>query len=285
MKTIVITGGTDGMGNALARTYLRRGDTVAVIGRDTAKGQAFLDAAEGAGRAFFFQADLSEIEENERIIRRIRELFPVVDALVLCARHFRSTRRETADGFEATFALEYLSRFLFGHGLVEPLRKAAAPVIVNVSGPGMPKPEIRWADPGLRRGYDGVTAQTQAGRANDLLGVAFAAEHAPGPIRYVLVNPGGVATSFSGEYDAETLAHVEMLKRFGKPVHEGIAPITARIDAPPAEPLSAFVEEQRIGLAPNDFDPVAASRLRDLTRALLARRESGNGGLRDGSVL
>jgi NAD(P)-dependent dehydrogenase (short-subunit alcohol dehydrogenase family) len=30
----VITGGTDGMGRALARTYLERGDSVAVVGRD-----------------------------------------------------------------------------------------------------------------------------------------------------------------------------------------------------------------------------------------------------------
>ncbi|WP_218002944.1 SDR family NAD(P)-dependent oxidoreductase [Nocardia asiatica] len=45
MKTAVITGGTDGMGKALALTYLRRGDQVVVIGTDASKGQAMLDAA------------------------------------------------------------------------------------------------------------------------------------------------------------------------------------------------------------------------------------------------
>lgn len=34
MKTLVITGGTDGMGKAIAGTYLDRGDTVVIVGRD-----------------------------------------------------------------------------------------------------------------------------------------------------------------------------------------------------------------------------------------------------------
>lgn len=272
MKTIVISGGTDGMGKALARTFLDRGDTVVVLGRDAEKGAAFLDTAGRLGasaRAVFIRADLSLVEENKKAIAQITETFPAVDALVLCARHFRSTRLRTAEGFENTFALEYLSRYLLSHGLVASLRQAADPVIVNVSGPGVPKPDIHWDDIGLERGYDGVAAQMQAGRANDLLGVAFAAEHRTGPISYVLVNPGGVATSFSGQYDTATAAHVERLKRFGKPVNEGIAPIVACLDRPPAEPLTAFVEHRRISLDDDDFDPPAAARLHDLTRHLL----------------
>ena len=258
MKTIVISGGTDGMGRALALRYLNRGDTVVVLGRDARKGAAFRD---------FIPADLALIAENTRVVEDITAAFPVVDALVLCARHFRSSRRETAEGFESTFALEYLSRFLLSHGLAASLARAEKPVIVNVSGPGVPKPEIRWNDVGLARGYDGVTAQMQAGRANDLLGVSFAAEH--DTISYVLVNPGAVATSFSGEYDAATAAHVERLKKFGKPVEKAIAPIVAVIDKPPGEPLTAFVEGRRIGHDPTDFDPAAAARLAVLTQNLL----------------
>ncbi|WP_454855578.1 SDR family NAD(P)-dependent oxidoreductase [Promicromonospora soli] len=268
MKTIVISGGTDGMGRAVAQTYLDRGDTVVVLGRDEDKGKAVRAAGE---RATFIRADLSLLEENARVIERITAEFPVVDALVLCARHFRSARLQTTDGFENTFALEYLSRFLLSHGLTPVLERAPRPVIVNVSGPGMPKPEIHWSDPGLTRHYDGVTAQMQAGRANDLLGVAFAAEHGTGPVRYVLVNPGAVATSFSGEYDAATAAHVDALRRFANPVEVGIAPIVARIEDPPTEPLSAFVEGRRIGIDASGFDPAAASRLAETTRRLLAR--------------
>lgn len=262
------------MGKALARTCLKRGDFVVVLGRNAEKGAAFLQSARSLGatsRASFIRTDLSLVAENRKAIDAVTAAHPVVDALVLCARHFRSARLRTAEGFENTFALEYLSRFLLSHGLTESLERADRPVIVNVSGPGVPKPEVRWHDLGLEQGYDGVSAQLQAGRANDLLGVAFAAEHGAGPVKYVLLNPGAVATSFSGEYDASAAAHVEALKRFGKPVEDGIAPIIARMDDPPAESLSAFMENRRISIDGDDFAPAAAGRLAALTRDLLPR--------------
>ncbi|MER5998957.1 SDR family NAD(P)-dependent oxidoreductase [Nonomuraea angiospora] len=253
MRTLVISGGTDGMGRALARTYLERGDTVAVIGRDRAK------ALPGA---VFIPADLSLISENRRVIAEINAELPVVDALVLCARYFRTHRFVTAEGLEGTFALDYLSRFLLSHGLTAPR------LVVNVSGPGQPTGLIRWHDLMLERGYDGMAAQFQAGKANDLLGVAFAARHGS-RTRYVLMHPGGVSTSVAGEYDAATAAHVEALKKHGLPVEEGIKPIVARIDDPPAEPLSAFMRERRIALDPGSFDPAAAERLHELTLKMI----------------
>ncbi|WP_433517232.1 SDR family NAD(P)-dependent oxidoreductase [Nonomuraea sp. CA-143628] len=253
MKTLVITGGTDGMGRALARTYLDRGDTVVVVGRDPAK------ALPGA---VFIPADLSLISENRRVIEEVNAKFPTVDVVVLCARYFRTHRFVTEEGLEGTFALDYLSRFLLSHGLTAP------GVIVNVSGPGQPTGRVHWDDLMLERAYDGVTAQFQAGKANDLLGVAFAARHHD-RTRYVLIHPGGVSTSVAGEYDEATAAHVEALKRHGMPVKEGIKPIIARIDDPPAEPLSAFVRERPIGLEHPSFDRRAAERLHELTLELI----------------
>ncbi|MEV4626908.1 SDR family NAD(P)-dependent oxidoreductase [Micromonospora sp. NPDC049523] len=275
MRTIVISGGTDGMGRALASTYLGRGDTVVIVGRDPAKGADFLADADRDGarsRAHFIRADLSLVAENRRVVAEIAATCPVVDVLVFCARHYRSNRTETIEGLEATFALDYLSRFLLGHGLVAQLERAARPVIVNVSGPGISKPEIRWDDPGLARDYDGFTAQFQAGRANDLLGIASTAVYPTNRTRYVLVHPGGVATSFSGDYDEATAAQVAAMRLTARPVGEGIVPIVAVIDAPPAEPVSAFMRERRVDLSPGsaDADAVAAMRLHRLTNRLIS---------------
>ncbi|MFE3906900.1 SDR family NAD(P)-dependent oxidoreductase [Streptomyces sp. NPDC059153] len=79
MTTIVITGGTDGMGRALARTYLDRGDTVVIVGRDPAK-------AATLPQAHFIPADLSLVAENRRVTEEINDRYPAVHALVLCAR-------------------------------------------------------------------------------------------------------------------------------------------------------------------------------------------------------
>ena len=118
---------------------LGRGDEVAIVGRNAEKGAAFLDAAErlgAAGRAHFVLADLSLVAETKRrAIDEIGTLFPKVDALVLCARHYRTTRSVTGEGFESTFALFYLSRFVMSYGMADLLDAADEPMILNVCGP------------------------------------------------------------------------------------------------------------------------------------------------------
>jgi NAD(P)-dependent dehydrogenase (short-subunit alcohol dehydrogenase family) len=260
MRTVVLTGGTEGIGKALARTYLDRGDEVVIIGRDRRK---------SLPGAHFLQADLSLLAENHQVIEEIEARFPVVDALVLCARYVLTSRRETTEGFEHGFALFYLSRFLLSHGLADALGKAEHPVIMNVAGPGADVSVIHWHDLEFTRGYEMSAAMTQGGKLNDLLGVDFARRR-PG-ISYVLFHPGTTVTSFSGEYDEVSWQHIEAMKRFGKPVQETVAPIIDILDAPPAEPLSAFIEGRRISVDHRSFDPGAAARLREVTEERLTR--------------
>ncbi|MCI2423142.1 SDR family NAD(P)-dependent oxidoreductase [Saccharopolyspora sp. K220] len=272
MRTFVITGGTDGIGKALALTYLKRGDEVAIIGRNAEKGAALLDAATefGAGdRAHFVLADLSSIGETRTAIGAIRAEFPQVDALVLCARFFRSTRSVTAEGFESNLALSYLNRFVLSYEMADLLDAADAPVILNVAGPGSGG-EIRWHDLGFAEGYDGTTALMQSGPLNDLLGVGFAANAVPRKISYVLFHPGVVSTGFAGEYDAEMTRQIEALRTTAKPVEQAIVPMLAVLDEPPGEPLSAFLMGERISLDGPGFDPAAAARLYATTTQLLA---------------
>ena len=275
MKTLVIAGGTDGIGKALAERHVAQGDTVFVIGRDPAKGHAYLEWAErhgAADRARFVTADLSLLNQTAAAVDEITREAPSLDALVFCARHYQYRRTVTAEGYEENFALFYLSRYLLGHGLVGTLRKAERPVIVNVAGPGADLGVVRWDDLQLRHGYHGGAALGQGGKLNDLLGVAFAERHgATTGIRYVLIHPGVTATAFSGVYDAETLEHIQSMQRHAKPVSAALPPIVAAIDAPPAAPLSAFVEGRQIPVDTRGFDRAAADRLERLTEQLLTR--------------
>ncbi|MEV6124659.1 SDR family NAD(P)-dependent oxidoreductase [Streptomyces sp. NPDC052077] len=277
MKTIVVTGGTSGIGQALSNTYLGRGDQVAIIAPDPVKGKKFLDTAQRAGaadRAVFIEADLSLISENRRVIAEIVDRFPVVDVLVLCARYFRSHRLVTSEGIEHNFALYYLSRYLLGYGLVDVMNKAEAPVVLNIAGPGVGAPSIYWSDLGLERDYDGWTAMFQGGRLNDLLGVSFAEGGSTRRARYVLLFPGGTRTGFAGEFDAPTAAHITQMKRAARPVEFTVPPILEVIDAPPREPLSAFVDGTPLSLLHPAFDKAAAARLDRITRELLRDKAS-----------
>ncbi|MGW4631922.1 SDR family NAD(P)-dependent oxidoreductase [Nocardia sp. NPDC004415] len=270
MRTLVITGDTDGIGRHLADHYLARGDRVVVIGRDPAKGAAFRAAA--GARGTFLRADLDSIARNRAVLTELQDSHPRIDALVLCARFYRSHRTLTTDGLEATFAHFYLSRFLFGHGLRDALEQTADPVIVNVAGPGAPLAAARLDDLQLSHDYHGGAALGHNGKLNDLLGVAFAEEYRAGRTRYVLVHPGVTATAHTGAYDAPTRAMVTEMARTAKPVACAARPIVEVLDAPPREPLTALAEGRRIAVDGPDFDPAAARLLAARTRALLAGR-------------
>jgi PPOX class probable F420-dependent enzyme len=277
-KRIVITGGTDGMGRAVALDRLRRGDEVAIVGRNADKGAAFLDLAAragAAGRAHFVHADLGLVAGTRAAIAEIGSRFPAVDALVLGARHYRSTRAVTAEGVESNFALFYLSRHVMSYEMTDLLDAAQAPIIVNVAGPGARTPQVRWHDLEFEHGYDGTTAMMHGGPLNDLLGVGYADEAPSQKVRYALLNPGTVSTSFSGEYDATTAAQIDAIRATATPVEEGIQPILALLDRPPAEPVSAWARHEPMALTGPNFDVAAGRRLRTETRRLLAELPRG----------
>ncbi|CCH31391.1 SDR family NAD(P)-dependent oxidoreductase [Actinosynnema sp. NPDC047251] len=268
-KTYVITGATDGIGAAVARELFTRGDHVVALGTNPAKGAALVRAAEGApGTVEFVQADLSLVATSRRVVASILRDHPRVDGLVLCARHFRSYRSVTAEGFEDNFALFYLSRLLFGYGLRPALERADRPVIVNVAGPGHDTP-VTWDDLQSARDYDGVRAMFLSGRLDDLLGVEFARRHGDGPVRYVLFHPGTTATGFVGEFDPATAAFVEQQKALAKPATEVVPPIVRLLDDPPAAPLTAYTMYRELPLTGGLFSPADARRLAEITGQLL----------------
>lgn len=270
MKTYVITGGTDGIGAALARTLFSRGDRAVIIGTNPAKGERLMaEAATAPGSAAFINVDLSLVSNNHRTLDQLAEEYPAINGVVLCARFMRSYRSVTAEGFEDNFALFYLSRLLFSYGLLGPLQRTNRPVIVNVAGPGHATP-IAWDDLQSTRRYDLVHAMFMTGRLNDLLGVTFAQRHGTGPVRYVLFHPSTTATSYAGEFDPQTAAHLRQQRMMAKPATDVVPPLLRLLDNPPAPPLSAYNLFTELNVHSKLFSVTDAERLSRLTDALLA---------------
>ncbi|RFS87422.1 SDR family NAD(P)-dependent oxidoreductase [Actinomadura spongiicola] len=271
-KTVVISGGTDGMGRATALARLARGDTVIVIGSSGEKGRALVEEAAraGAGERFrFLHADLSTVGEVRRVAKEIVAGHPVVDALILCANRPSPKRRETSDGLEFTFALYYLSRYLLGELLRPVMDAAPAPLIVNVSGVGNTVGSVRWDDLQLRRKYSMIKAQLQANRANDLLGVSFA-DRAAGKARYVLYHPGFTRSGDLSPLNPVMRGTIRLLARVkARPVETAIRPIVEWIDEPPSAPLTAVDRGKPVDLSLPTLDKHDAERLAKLTEELL----------------
>lgn len=107
--------------------------------------------------------------------------------LVFCAasQKYKKTYSETQEGFELTFGLYYLSRYILSYGLKECLEKAENPVIMNVCAPGM-KGTVNWDDLQNKNNFESNKVKYHGSRLNDLLGVAFAENDTVRKIKYIL---------------------------------------------------------------------------------------------------
>ncbi|WP_017584814.1 SDR family NAD(P)-dependent oxidoreductase [Nocardiopsis ganjiahuensis] len=271
-RVIVVSGGTDGMGRALALARARLGDTVIVLGSNAVKGERLLDDAVrlGArGGVEFVRVDLADISGTRSAVRRISERHDVVDALALFANRQNPGRTLTADGLERTFSVYYLSRYLLSHGLSPLLRRSATPVVVNVAGVGTRAGRLHWDDLQLESGYSTVAAQLQAGRANDLLGVSFAAQP-DNPVRYVLYHPGFTRSGDLTPFRAPVRLALRTLSALAaRSVDRSVAPVHGFIETPPEAPLTAVDRGRPLPLDLETLDPSDAARLDRATRELL----------------
>ncbi|NUT48287.1 MAG: SDR family NAD(P)-dependent oxidoreductase, partial [Saccharothrix sp.] len=180
MANTVITGGTNGIGRALAERLAREGHRVAVVGRSAV-------APDGVE---LIRGDLSTVAGTAAVADEVAARFDVLDHLVLGAGRFTRRRVITADGLEHTFALYAVSRFLLVERLLPVLERATSPVVVSVCGvAGLRGPGIRWDDLAHSRRYRAFGAVSQGARAADLLGAGFADRHPGSRVRYVLHNP------------------------------------------------------------------------------------------------
>lgn len=276
-RVIVVSGGTDGMGRELVLARADRGDDVVAIGSSHSKGAKLIAEATARGidkRVHFRPADLSTIAGTRQVIDEIAAEYDVVDALVLFANRVAPKRTITPEGLENTFALYYLSRYLLGYGLRPLLDKSDSPVIVNVAGVGVTKGSIHWDDLQLEHGYSMVGAQLQAGRANDLLGVAFV-EQPETRIRYVHYHPGFTKSGDLSPLPAALRVSIKTLAKLSaRPVGKSIGPIHDFIENPPQAPLTAIDRDKHLALTLETLDPANARRLARATEALLTAHDA-----------
>lgn len=134
-NTILITGGSAGIGLEMARQFVALGNKVIITGRD---GERLQKAAEALGNVTAITSDVSNAQSVEDLVNRIKTEFPELNVLVNNAG--RADVHNLADSGEKAYeiaAAEFDTNFLSVVRLTEKLlpvlkaQKDAA--IVNVS--------------------------------------------------------------------------------------------------------------------------------------------------------
>ena len=170
-RVFLITGATDGIGKATALALAESGAVVILHGRDpdkTARVVAEIQSATANSKLHTVIADFASLDQVAALAEHIWHEFGQLDVLINNAGQINDRRLTSQDGFELTFAVNYLAPFLLTQKLLPVLQTNAPARIVNVASSAMGGGTIDFDDLQSERGFDGWQAYANTKLANVL---------------------------------------------------------------------------------------------------------------------
>jgi retinol dehydrogenase 14 len=273
-RTVLVTGGSGGIGRATALGLARMGARLAITGRDRGRTEAAARdiRAAGGGQVDVFVADLSAQSEVRRLADEVLQRLSRIDVLVNNAGGYWNTRRVTADGLEHTFAVNHLAPFLLTHLLLDRLTESAPARVVTVSSNAQAQGRIDFDDLQGMRSYSGARAYSQSKLANVLFSYELARRLHGTFVTANALHPGVVSTSFGAE-DPATVQRVfiPFLRRFMKTPAQGAATSIHLASAPALEQVSGrfFADSKPKTSSKPSYDEATAARLWQISADLV----------------
>jgi retinol dehydrogenase 14 len=265
-KTVLITGGTAGIGKATALGLATMGAHVAITGRDPARTEAAAGEihAAGGGQVDAFVADLSSQSEVRRLAGEVLQRLSRIDVLVNNAGGYWNTRHITVDGLEHTLALNHLAPFLLTHLLLDRLTHSAPARVVTVSSHAHADGRIDFDDLQGERSYSGARAYNQSKLANVLFTYELARKLQDTSVTANVLHPGVVNTSFGADDPAGVQRLlVPFMRPFMKTPAQGAATPIHLASEPDLEQVTGryFANSKPKKSSQRSYDEATAARL------------------------
>ncbi|MGV8908102.1 MAG: SDR family NAD(P)-dependent oxidoreductase [Propionicimonas sp.] len=195
-KTILITGASDGIGAASARTLTAKGHRVIIVGRSAAK-TAVVAKETGAES---FVADFARLDDVRALAEQVKScLDGRLDVLANNAGGIFGDRTVTTDGYEYTFQVNHLAPFLLTHLLLDEVRAAGGTVVNTSSIAARLFGHLDIDDLGNERNYTPSKAYGDAKLANILFTRGVHARFHDQGVNTMAFHPGNVATNFASD--------------------------------------------------------------------------------------
>jgi len=224
-KTIVITGGTGGIGHAAAIAFAKQGNNIIFQGRNAEKGYKIAEELSkmSGSSAKFIAADVSTIDGIKVLAMEIKKLTNKIDLLIHSTGTFNSERRETKDGFYESFTVNYLCKFMLDHLLLNELKHGEGRIII-VGGPLKKNAAINFDDLQMKIGYSLMKSRGQNQLAVHMHAQEFSKRN--NSIRINIINPGLVKTGIDRNVKGITKLVMTVLVPFiGNSLEEAIVNI------------------------------------------------------------
>jgi NAD(P)-dependent dehydrogenase (short-subunit alcohol dehydrogenase family) len=264
---VLITGATDGLGRGVAERIAGAGATVHLHGRNLerlATAEREIRKATGNDRIHTHLADLASLDqvravadEVERDTDRLHVL--INNAGIGSGLPEGRERRESADGYELRFAVNYLAGFLLTMRLLPLLRRSAPARIVNVASLG--QAPIDFDDVMLTDGYSGTRAYSQSKLAQIMFGLELAERLDPAEVTVTSLHPSTfMPTKMVLQERGRSLDSLE----------RGVEATTRLAIDPELEGVSGafFDRESESAVDPQAYDEAARRRLWELSLEL-----------------
>ena len=229
-KRIIVTGATNGVGLATARSLARAGAQVILAVRNPELGAQ--RAREMGGDTRVVELDLAD----QRSVRAFPTLFDGdVDILINNAGVVSQHRTETVDGFETTLGTNFLGPFTLTNLLLPRVRSQ----IINVGSDAHKMATFPFDDPHLRlQKWSPMPAYARSKLAVMLWGLELdrRLRAAGSPVSTYLTHPGWVASNLSNVSDGL------LMRTFHTVVQSAAAVLANDIDAGAAPTLYCITE-------------------------------------------
>lgn len=214
-RTIVVVGGTSGIGRAIAERFAQEGANVVVAGRDRARGAEAADIcrAGGAADARFIDTDVANPDSLEALGHSVEAAFGAPHVAVNCAGILQSGKRvldQQLDEDERMWRVNYRGTLVGCQVFGRMMAAAGRGAILNVGSLASFAP---LSLPAYTPGKHAVLALTQI----------LAAELGPMGVRVNAVAPGytlsdGLKDKIAkGERNPEAIKATTALRRFVEP--------------------------------------------------------------------